>query len=941
MLNVGKLVLHALFKAMFNKIIFLILFSISFNILKAQTCPGGSSSGPLPTKCFEIESILADACGPVEGQDEMVRLRIGPNAIALNTINSVVWQTSNAWLGFCSFNASQLSKINTMNNSITAAGNCGRFIPVNPGGTIPAYAKVLFLTSLDFSATAHNFSGLTDTLYVIAQCAGNTGGHFTNSGNLTRTLIIRTATCGDTVTWNSSNFTGGDGATINFTFSGTPSYVNYGCTLPVTPFNCDAGTTNPSFCNGVTVPLTGTATGTNCYVWQAADITTGSFTDSTNLVTGFTIKPGYIGPVKLYLKARANCSIKKDSVLFNATGAVGTLFAGNDTSICNANTFTVNASSTATGTYAWTENGAGSFNQTNILKPTYTPTSTDTSSVLMILTQTTACGALRDTVKVDFIGKKSPHFTLSDSNFCYNNIPINITATPTVAGGVFSSNIGSFAGNVHTFNAIGNFIIKYKIGSGACADSLTKPINSYAYANPTFSLSDSIVCKNSPLVTLTPTQTGGVFSGIRLTGNQFTPDTVGIFAMKYKITNGLCVDSLTKNITVNDKPDPAFTSPKTLFCLNDAAVTLTPTNTGGVFSGPNLVGNVFTPTSVGLFTIKHKLSTAFCADSTTLDLNVVAKPDPEFTLSDTLVCVGSGNIILTPIQTGGAFYGTDVNGQQFTPNTSGTFFIKYVINNTNCKDSIKKKVTVLDKVDASFTTSDSVFCINDNIASFTPTQTGGVFSGTNVIGQTFRPISVGEFIVKHLIANQACVDSAFRTMQVFDKPTANFTFSPSNPTIEDSVQFTFIGTNATGWLWSFGDANNSTSILKDPKFLFPDAQVYRTRLLVTNDAGCTDTVSKSVPVLLKESLFIPNVFTPQNDGTNDYFTIKSSGINVFSMKIYNRWGGLVYETNEINPGWDGNYDGNPCPVGVYFYMITAVSNNKKTYNLNGTVTLLR
>jgi gliding motility-associated-like protein len=111
--------------------------------------------------------------------------------------------------------------------------------------------------------------------------------------------------------------------------------------------------------------------------------------------------------------------------------------------------------------------------------------------------------------------------------------------------------------------------------------------------------------------------------------------------------------------------------------------------------------------------------------------------------------------------------------------------------------------------------------------------------------------------------------------------------------------------------------------------------------LVTNDAGCTDTVSKSVPVLLKESLFIPNVFTPQNDGTNDYFTIKSSGINVFSMKIYNRWGGLVYETNEINPGWDGNYDGNPCPVGVYFYMITAVSNNKKTYNLNGTVTLLR
>ncbi len=926
-----------MFKNFYILIVILLLTSNTY----AQTCPGGSSSGPLPTKCFEIESILADACGPVEGQDEMVRLRIGPNAIALNSINTVVWQTVNTWLGFCSFNASQLNKINTMNNSITAAGNCGRFIPVNPGGTIPAYAKVLFLTSLDFSATAHDFSGLTDTLYVIAQCSGNTGGHFTNSGNATRTLIIRTATCGDTVTWNSANLTGGDGATINFTFSGTPSYVNYGCTLPVTPFSCDAGTTNPNYCNGVTVPLSGAATGTNCYVWQAADTTTGSFTDSTNLITGFTIKPGYIGTIKLYLRARANCSTKRDSVIFNATGAIGTLFAGNDTTMCNANTFTANASSTATGTYAWTENGAGSFANVNILNPTYTPTAADTGAVLMVVTQTTACGALKDTVIVNFTRKTSPNFTLSDSNFCYNNVPINITATPTVAGGVFSSNIGSFAANVHTFNAVGNFIIKYKIGTGACADSLTKPINSYAHANPTFSLSDTMVCKNSPLVTLTPIQTGGVFSGIRLIGNQFTPDTVGIFAMKYRITNGLCIDSLIKNITVNDKPDPAFTSPKALFCLNEAAVTLTPTNAGGVFSGPNLVGNIFTPASVGLLTIKYKISTAFCADSTTINLTVVAKPDSEFTLSDTLVCVGSGNITLTPTQTGGIFYGTDVSGQQFTPNTTGTFFIKYVINNTNCQDSTEKKVTVLDKVDASFTTSDSVFCINDNIASFTPTQTGGIFSGTNVIGQTFRPISVGSFTVKHLMANQACADSAFRTMQVFDKPIADFTFSPNNPTIEDTVQFTFTGSNATGWLWRFGDANNTTSILKDPKFLFPDAKVYNTNLVVTNDAGCTDSISKTIPILLKESIYLPNVFTPQNDGTNDYFTIKSTGINIFSMKIYNRWGGLIYETNQLAPGWDGTYDGNPCPVGVYFYMITAISNNKKTYNLNGTVTLLR
>jgi hypothetical protein len=64
-------------------------FFFSFNLF-SQNCIGGSSSGNLPTKCFEIESILADACSSVEGEDEMIRLRIGPNAIALNSINTII-----------------------------------------------------------------------------------------------------------------------------------------------------------------------------------------------------------------------------------------------------------------------------------------------------------------------------------------------------------------------------------------------------------------------------------------------------------------------------------------------------------------------------------------------------------------------------------------------------------------------------------------------------------------------------------------------------------------------------------------------------------------------------------------------------------------------------------------------------------------------------------
>jgi gliding motility-associated-like protein len=59
------------------------------------------------------------------------------------------------------------------------------------------------------------------------------------------------------------------------------------------------------------------------------------------------------------------------------------------------------------------------------------------------------------------------------------------------------------------------------------------------------------------------------------------------------------------------------------------------------------------------------------------------------------------------------------------------------------------------------------------------------------------------------------------------------------------------------------------------------------------------------------------------------------------MQIYNRWGSLLYETNNTNPGWDGTFNGDTCPDGVYFYIIDAIGFSTKKYDLHGTVTLLR
>lgn len=88
-----------------------------------------------------------------------------------------------------------------------------------------------------------------------------------------------------------------------------------------------------------------------------------------------------------------------------------------------------------------------------------------------------------------------------------------------------------------------------------------------------------------------------------------------------------------------------------------------------------------------------------------------------------------------------------------------------------------------------------------------------------------------------------------------------------------------------------------------------------------------------------DELEVPNVFTPNNDGDNDYFIVNSKGLTEFNMVIVNRWGNVVFESNDATQGWDGKYDSNPCTEGTYFYLINAKSNSKE-YQKQGHLTLI-
>jgi gliding motility-associated-like protein len=112
---------------------------------------------------------------------------------------------------------------------------------------------------------------------------------------------------------------------------------------------------------------------------------------------------------------------------------------------------------------------------------------------------------------------------------------------------------------------------------------------------------------------------------------------------------------------------------------------------------------------------------------------------------------------------------------------------------------------------------------------------------------------------------------------------------------------------------------------------------------VTDVNGCKAEDTVSIQVNNETNVFVPNAFTPNNDGVNDQFKMFGDLGNIYFMEVavFDRWGEKVYESNDPNFEWDGTYRGEPAPTGVYVYVATAVFNNGTHRDMKGSVTLLR
>ncbi|MCF8464350.1 MAG: gliding motility-associated C-terminal domain-containing protein [Flavobacteriales bacterium] len=180
-------------------------------------------------------------------------------------------------------------------------------------------------------------------------------------------------------------------------------------------------------------------------------------------------------------------------------------------------------------------------------------------------------------------------------------------------------------------------------------------------------------------------------------------------------------------------------------------------------------------------------------------------------------------------------------------------------------------------------------------------------------------------------------------IEVFPLPNANFDLDPEIVNLLDAtINFTDLSTsNVTQWDWNFGDG--STSTVQNPTHVYADTGTYTINLVATTIHGCTDEVSRQLIIEPDFMFYVPNAFTPNDNGRNDGFRGYGEGVdwNTYQMSIFDRWGELIYYTENIDEPWDGTYKGAPVELAVYVWKIKLSDVKGTEHKYFGHVTLLR
>jgi gliding motility-associated-like protein len=431
-----------------------------------------------------------------------------------------------------------------------------------------------------------------------------------------------------------------------------------------------------------------------------------------------------------------------------------------------------------------------------------------------------------------------------------------------------------------------------------------------------------------------------------------------IYNVQVIVSSSCGTDTVIKQIVVDSIPTIIATQNDTLYCTPGSRISIkanafplggsyewTPTTTINCTICDSVVVNPMISTN---YVVKYT-GMGGCIATDTVKLKIRPLPTVAMTLSPDSVCLATA---IAPSLIGTTSFikwvwnfndGTFVNGNTTAGHTylnSGSFNIAvYIADTLGCKDTLNKKVFIDNPNKAFFTVLDDSVCIGEPIAiSDTLNATYNFtydFKDGFIMNNIADPIHIygspSTYNIVQSVKNIKCPNSTFTVpINIFSYPIVDL--GPDRTICPDStVPFSLNASGGT-YLWSNGATTNNI-LISEPGTYF----------VTVNNIGCK--TSDTLDVKRDCYLNIPNAFTPNEDGLNDYFLpreLLSSGLTSFDMHIFNRWGENIYTTTSTTGrGWDGKYGGKPQPMGVYVYQINVLFKNGMKKSFTGNVTLLR
>ena len=354
-----------------------------------------------------------------------------------------------------------------------------------------------------------------------------------------------------------------------------------------------------------------------------------------------------------------------------------------------------------------------------------------------------------------------------------------------------------------------------------------------------------------------------------------------------------------------------------------------------------------------------------CQIIDTIDIDSIGNPNVDFSYNN--ICEGDSVVII------GIDNGYNINswtwdignglmalsGQQINPYfySDTSLSIKLIATDIyGCNDTNTHQLNVYPVPQANFNTDTLWGCEEllvqfldastfDSISSYSWTFEG---HGTDSLKDpTVNFNTVGSWdVILNINSVHGCTDQIKKDLHIniYKNPVADFLFSPTSTDILNPiVTFTNTSQDDINWIWSFGDNNYSSE--QNPIHTYSDTGLYQIMLVVESSENCKDTSLNSIIIEKGFRIYVPNVFTPDRDGVNDMFgPVGTFGaVSDYTMQIYNRWGELIFESDDPSKYWDGTYFKNDkhVPEGNYVYFINIIDDYGEQFSYTGNFIMVK